>query len=265
MLLETPYSIQHELMYIYLSNLPSSFIQCASPARGGTASRSRTSNPYVAWSRVPLICEASCYAQIPSCKPSDFLNGCSVVCELVLEAVAQSVIHACSHALAPPNSLLGAILEGQIIQDICPPKSTSPQQLRPVHSRSLDVATIPIASLEMQISKIGSTTKLQPPNSTCATTKESLLQPTTDLTGVTRVSICAAASIPPVSPKPIASTDSPCTATRTSAMNKVSDANSVSTGALMGSYTDVGSIALPLRRRSLVSLIAVIFACIQLQ
>jgi hypothetical protein len=72
------------------------------------------------WSNTPT-CEVPYNAQIPSCSPSDFYSGCSTMCRMALETVALRVIHACSQAPVPANSLLSAVLEGGVVQGVCPP------------------------------------------------------------------------------------------------------------------------------------------------
>ena len=125
-------------------------------------------------SQIPYICEIPYYNQIPSCLVSDFDNGCSGVCEMALEAVAQSVIRACKGVSADPESLLETVLNGGIIAALCPVVSaTSSKHGHHDTTTSANLVTIAPTSPGVQVTSTASTT-----TSTLSTTTTDQSTPT---------------------------------------------------------------------------------------
>lgn len=130
---------------------------------------------------------------------------------MALQTVALKVIHACSQTPAPANSLLAAVLEGGVVQAVCPPKSNLPaQSMMPSHlnPRTPYLATSPGGQIS---NTTGWTPQAQAARSPAAPS----------LAGVTRVSVCAAASAHPAPTSRVTqaatSSKSASTATRTEA------------------------------------------------
>ena len=125
-------------------------------------------------SQIPYTCEIPYYNQIPSCLVSDFDNGCSGVCEMALEAVAQSVIRACKGVSPDPESLLETVLNGGIIAALCPVVSTtSSSHGHHDTTTSADLVTIAPTSPGVQVTSTASTT-----TSTLSTTTADQSTPT---------------------------------------------------------------------------------------
>jgi hypothetical protein len=152
---------------------------------------------------MPPICEAPYYAQIQSCTVSDFHQGCSEQCESALQALAASIISACSRAPALPNTLLGAILQGSIVEAICPPPKSVPPPVMTSHSVEVSMTTpTSEATPQAQPTTPSMAPPQPPPAPTTSSETSEVPTPTATLEGVTRVSMCGGASTQPSLPAP---------------------------------------------------------------
>jgi len=78
---------------------------------------------------IPLSCQLAYAATIPSCTVRDFGgSGCTAACVSGLESVANNVQSACDEVEVSSKTLLGTILDGGIIQALCPALAVTTQQ-----------------------------------------------------------------------------------------------------------------------------------------
>lgn len=80
---------------------------------------------------IPLSCQLAYAAEIPTCTVTDFSNsGCTAGCVSGLQSVASNVQSACDSVEVSSVTLLGTILNGGIIQALCPTlaETTQPPQ-----------------------------------------------------------------------------------------------------------------------------------------
>jgi hypothetical protein len=69
---------------------------------------------------IPISCLLEYDSQIPTCTASDFNNGCSAACVAALNSVAEDVTSACSEVNVSSKTLLGIVMNGGIVQALCP-------------------------------------------------------------------------------------------------------------------------------------------------
>src|SRR6266536_4407518 len=69
---------------------------------------------------IPISCQLAYDEQIASCIVDDFRKGCSKSCKKGLKSVASDVSDACSSITVSSNTLLGIVMNGGIIEALCP-------------------------------------------------------------------------------------------------------------------------------------------------
>jgi hypothetical protein len=102
---------------------------------------------------LPNACSAAYDGQIPSCTVSDFQTSCSLACQAGLGQVATNVQSGCKNVFVNPNALLGIVMNGGIIQALCPSVEKASSTVTRtsttavvVSSAAASVVTLPTAS-----------------------------------------------------------------------------------------------------------------------
>jgi hypothetical protein len=138
---------------------------------------------------IPRSCTLSYNSQIPTCTADDFNNGCSRSCKKALQRVAESVTEACAGVILNPNSLLGIVKNGRIIDALClsdaPPTTTMEQPeptSAPVESTKTPPEETSAVSVTLPTKSPGVTggqgTKTSKPASSASSTSEASTEPT---------------------------------------------------------------------------------------
>jgi hypothetical protein len=136
---------------------------------------------------IPITCQLAYDSQIPSCQVSDFNNGCSSLCQSGLISVANGVSEACSDVSVSSSTLLGIVMDGGIIQALCPIKSAkttatvakSSSVIAQTPSSVAASVTIPTTSPGVVVAPTPSTTSKSTPSAQSASTTTSTSATTT--------------------------------------------------------------------------------------
>ncbi|KAK0623483.1 hypothetical protein B0T14DRAFT_494958 [Immersiella caudata] len=116
---------------------------------------------------VPLACILTYNSVLPGCQNSDFTQGstCSTACVNGIRSVQRAVLTACDQVSAPPNSVLGQALAGNLVELLCPASgatTSSPSKKTTTASTattpSTTLATVPTTMSKVTLTPVASST-----------------------------------------------------------------------------------------------------------
>jgi hypothetical protein len=192
---------------------------------------------------IPITCQLTYDSQIPTCKVSDFENGCSSACRSALTSVASDVSDSCSDVSVSSNTLLGIVMNGGIIQALCPATAKTTTTVAQSSSAiaetasAADSVTIPTTSPGVQLSTTTSTTskasKSTPSSqsavTTHSTTAKTTRAKTTETTESTESTAAAASSTTVQATEASQSAEATSTSTKNNAATSKTTAAAAST------------------------------------
>ena len=90
---------------------------------------------------IPISCQLQYDSQIPTCTVSDFENGCSISCQSALNSMAARVSNACSDVSVNSNTLLGIVMNGGVVEALCPAETKTTTTLAKSSPTPIAVST----------------------------------------------------------------------------------------------------------------------------